>query len=208
LVQGIGGYLMSTYARGRHETLTALRRRADLSAGILLAVALTTGAVAVWALPVLGPVLTGGQFTVAATAVWGWVLYAAAAAVVAPYSSLAAVRGRQPVVFALRVADALLAFSVLAALLAAGAGAIVMPFALALGSLLGAVFLRWRVLGGSDRGSVPAQTTDRDDAAHDTAVDTHDAATPGDLSTATPPDDRSTTTITTSSAAAPAGRRP
>ena len=76
----------------------------------------------------------------------GWIAYSASVAAVTPYGALAAVRGRQAMVLALRGADSFLSLAGAWAVLAVGAPVSVVPFILTAGSLLGGLAIRWLVL--------------------------------------------------------------
>ncbi len=145
LVTGLGSYLLPHFVllrpRGPEVGLRAADRAA---AGLVLGVGVF-GVAAVLALPWLGPVLTDGGFAVPAGAVAGWAVYAAASAVLLPYSSLASVHGSQRRVLALRSLE----FGSLAAVLVLVAvedGVLWTPLALAIGPVLAALAVRQSVL--------------------------------------------------------------
>ena len=72
LVQGVGGYLLASYAVDRDRPTSVLLDRADRAATVLL---LGSGAMAVVAavtLPALGPVITAGAYDLSLLAVVGW----------------------------------------------------------------------------------------------------------------------------------------
>ena len=143
VVQGTGGFLLATYASDRHLSVRKAVRSADRTVLILVVASLTLGAVAALAAGKLGPVLTGGATEIDRTTVIGWALFAAAVATTMPYASLGAVRGRQAVVVGLRVLDTVASMCLVAVLLfAMDAAPTVVPYALALGGLVGAVLQR------------------------------------------------------------------
>ena len=159
LVQGVGAYLFSSYAAGRDEPMSTLLRRADRGAATLLAVCGAVAVAATASAPVLGPVLTGGRFDLATSAVLGWGLYAASCAVVLPYGSLAAVRGDQAKVFGLRVLDSLAGLAAIAlALVWAGLPVATAPWLLAAGSVAAGVVCRqWLLVPRTQ--SLPARAS-------------------------------------------------
>lgn len=147
LVSGVGTYLMSTYARRRDVPITVMLRKADRAAFLMVGVALVLGGLATAGAPVLGPLVTGGGYELAPVAVFGWAVYAASAAALMPFSSLAAVRGRQSLIVALRVADSALSlFCVWLVLFALGYEVSWVPYALAAGSFVGGYVVRRAVL--------------------------------------------------------------
>ncbi len=158
VVGGVGSLLLVRYARAAGTSVSGAGgadaaagrragvRRADRSAAALLGASVLLGAGVTAATPLVGDALTSGRFEVDQLAVLGWALYAASAAVVLPYGTLAAVRRRQQAVFLVRCADSVVSVALLALLLRAGAPAAVMPFALSVGSLLSAAVIRSWVL--------------------------------------------------------------
>lgn len=147
LVGGVGTYLMASYARRKHVALEEMLRKADRASVLMLGVAVLLGGLASAAAPVLGPLVTGGGYDLAPIAVFGWAIYAASTAAVMPFASLAAVRGRQPLIVAIRVADS--ALSVLClwlVLFVLGSDVSWAPYALAVGSFVGGFVIRMRVL--------------------------------------------------------------
>jgi O-antigen/teichoic acid export membrane protein len=147
LVQGVGTYLLTSYARRKHVALEEMLHRADRASALMLGVAVVLGGLATVGAPVLGPLVTGGRYDLAPVAVFGWAMYAASAAAVMPFASLAAVRGRQPLIVAIRVADS--ALSVLClwlVLFVLGSDVSWAPYALAVGSFVGGFVIRMRVL--------------------------------------------------------------
>ncbi len=174
-VNGIGSFLLSTFA----VRTGALRRsalwRADGAASMLMAAsALLTGAMVVLAR--INPRLVSGNVPVSTAAVAAWGIYTACVAVSMPYGSLAAVRGRQFPVLMIRIADSVSSIAFLCAgLLPALVAIDQAPTLVAAGSLVGTFLLRplaarsvivpprhrspdsWR-LGGS-RFAVPTRRT-------------------------------------------------
>ena len=147
LVQGVGSWLFASFATDRTAPLADLLRLADRGAAALLASSVVVAVVATIAVPVLGDVLTGGGYDLAVPAVLGWGIYAASCAVVLPYGSLAAVRGRQAGVFGLRVLDAATGLAATAvALWWLGASPSVAPWLLSVGSVGAGLLVRQRLL--------------------------------------------------------------
>ncbi|MBN1091559.1 hypothetical protein JKP75_02580 [Blastococcus sp. TML/M2B] len=156
LVAGMGSFLLPHFVALRVQGPSAGLRAADRAAlGLTLGVA-AIGAVALVALPWLGPLLTGGGYDVPLGAVAGWSVYAAASATLLPYSSLASVHGRQRRVLAFRTLEFASLLAVVALLVVMGDdGAGWTPLALALGPLLTAFAVRRSVLAPWER-SAPA----------------------------------------------------
>ncbi len=143
-VSGLSSFLFASFASSRDARLAVLLRRADHGVFTLLAATVVIGGVSILLLPLLGGVITGDQLDV--LTVVGWVAYSASVAAVTPYGALAAVRGRQAAVLGLRVADSLLSLLLAALLLVGGASVALTPLALAVGSLLGGLAIRWFLL--------------------------------------------------------------
>ena len=143
LVQGVGSYLLASYAAEKAHPTRRLLRRADRSALALLATSILLGAVAVGLTPLFGPVMTAGAYELSRLAVMGWAIYAASCAAVLPYGTLAAVRGRPAGVFGLRLGDSLLSIAlVVTAVMLVGTSPYWMPTLLAVGSFVGGLLCR------------------------------------------------------------------
>ena len=143
VVQGAGSFLLAMYAVNKNTPIRQAVRRADRAAFVLVAASLVLGAIATVSVGWAGPLISGDQYSIDPLAVAGWATFAASVAAVMPYASLAAVRGRQIVVVLLRFADAAISLIAVAAVLWWITGnPSVVPFAIALGSLGGAVFQR------------------------------------------------------------------
>lgn len=148
LVQGIGGFLLATYAADRHLPLPKAVRAADRTVALLVGTSVVLGAAAYALLPVAGDWLTGGAFEIPPAAVLSWAAFAAAVAATMPYASLGAVRGRQVVVVGLRIVDSVLCIVfVVLALQVAGVSYVYAPLAVAGGAFIGAVLQRTVGLG-------------------------------------------------------------
>lgn len=104
-VGGVSSFLFASYARSTTVPVRQLVALADRAVTRLTAGVLALGVVGLALVPVLGSLLTGGEYEISAVAVAGWAAYAAAIAGVTPYGQLASVRGRQVAVFWWRVAD-------------------------------------------------------------------------------------------------------
>ena len=145
VVGGASSYLFATFAVARDVPTHELVRRADRAVLRLLAVALVVGVGAVLLAPVAGPLVAGRPLD--AVAVAGWAAYAASVAAVTPYGSLAAVRGGQARVLAVRVSDSLVSIAAAVAVLGLGGPASAVPVALCVGSVLGGLLTRRVVIG-------------------------------------------------------------
>lgn len=192
-VQGFGSYLFATYARRADAPLSELARLAGRSAAVLSLGALALGGLAVVLVPVLGPVVSGASFAIDRVVVLGWASVAAATAWLQPFASLAATRGAQRRVFAIRLVDAVAAPAALWVGLAwLGLPGEVMPFVLAAGLVLAGALVRLLVLAPLMRaadGSAGDARTPGDTTSPGAARSRHDAQAPGD---AQAPDDAQT----------------
>ena len=134
VVQGLGSYLLSTYARDRAlplETLKARARRASLA---MAGTAVALGVVVTALTPFLAPLAVGRSIDVHLVTVAGWALFAAATATMQPFASLAVTRGSQRAVFGLRALDVVVGTGLLAlALGPIGLAAPLTPLVLAVG---------------------------------------------------------------------------
>lgn len=154
MVGGAASYLFASYAKDQNRSLEQLMRRADRAVMLLVATTIVAGAVAVLSSSDLGGFLADDGEVLSRWAVAGWSAYAAATAAVTPYGSLAAVRGRQAAVLAIRVAESVLSIAGVAVLLVVDGSIMVVPFVLAAAALVSGVALRVNVLTGltSSRG--------------------------------------------------------
>jgi O-antigen/teichoic acid export membrane protein len=147
MVNGIGGYLFATYAADKHKPLSSLVRKADIGALSMFVGVLLAGVVAAVLLPIFGKVVTGGRFPISLLAVFGWVIYAATAAVLMPYGSLAAVTGMHVRVFAFRVLESLISLGAVAfVLFVLSASSSWVPWAMSLGTIVLGLIIRQYVL--------------------------------------------------------------
>lgn len=147
VVQGLGTYLLCSYSRGKGAPLSTLLRRAERASLLMLGATAVFGALATALAPVLGPLLIGSGYGLGAITVFGWALYAASTASLMPFASLAAVRGRQSLVVALRLADSVLSLICLwFVLFGLHASVDWAPYALAIGSFAGGFVIRTWVL--------------------------------------------------------------
>jgi hypothetical protein len=169
-IQGIGSYLLASYARDRSLPLKALVSRASKSSLALAGGALALGLVLWAAVPLVGPWVTGDSFTIPAVTVLGWAVYAAATATLQPFVSLAAARGRQRAALAVRLTDASLSLGALAGLLAVGLPYAATPFVLAVGPVVGGIITRSFVLVPMLRERQPVRATTTTTTASDSLV--------------------------------------
>ena len=172
-IQGFGSYLLASYARDRARPLASLVPHA-VRASVVLAVGVLLAGAALWALvPLVGPWITGGSFTLPAVTVLGWSVYAAATATFTPLLCLAVSRGQQRAPLLIRGVDATISLGALALLLWAGMPFTAAPFALAAGPLVGGLATRALVIGSMLRTeqsfpalAVPATAQPREAAHH------------------------------------------
>jgi hypothetical protein len=146
LVTGLGSFLLPYFVGLRERPAAVSLRAADRAAAGLAAAVVAATALAVVLRPLVAPLLTGGNFAVPAIAVAGWGAYAAAAAVLLPYSGLAAVLRHQRQVLALRAVELGTLAVVLGLVLVVPGGQGWAPLALSAGPLVVAVVVRRRVL--------------------------------------------------------------
>lgn len=144
LVSGFSTFLFATFAKNGHVALDALLKKADRGVLQLVAITVVIGGISLLILPTIGQLPIGKHLNT--LMVIGWIAYSASVAAVTPYGALAAVRGRQATVLALRGADSFLSLAGACAVLAVGAPVSVVPFILTAGSLLGGLAIRWLVL--------------------------------------------------------------
>ncbi|HEX2072704.1 MAG TPA: hypothetical protein VHF92_02870 [Geodermatophilus sp.] len=146
LVAGLGSFLLPHYVATRGRPAAESLRGADRVALRLAAAVAALGAAVLVLQPVVEPLLTGGEYAVPPTAVAGWCAYALAAAVLLPYSGLAAVHRQQRRVLLLRLLEFAGLAAVLGLVLLADGGEVWAPLVLAAGPLLVAGTVRQRVL--------------------------------------------------------------
>ncbi len=147
IVNGIGGYLFATYASKKREPIAALVRHADTGAFALCAAVLLAGGFAAALLPWAGGIVTGAKFSIDRVAVLGWVLYAAAAGLLMPYGTLAAVTGMHVRVFGLRVFETAVSLAAVAIVVfPMHASSSWVPAAMAVGPVALGVVIRQYVL--------------------------------------------------------------
>lgn len=148
-VQGLSSFLLARSARDRRRPLPAALRRADRTTALLVGVIGLFAVDLAYALPWIGPLLTGSGHVVSRVAVAGWACLAVAQAASAPYANVAAVRVLPSRVLALRVLDTLISLgAVTLLLLLRPEHYLLVPFGLALGGFAGSALLRWVGLRG------------------------------------------------------------
>lgn len=184
-IQGIGSYLLASYARDRSMLLRPLVSRASKSSLVLAGVALALGVVLWGAAPLVGPWVTGDSFTLPAVAVLGWAVYAAATATMQPFVSLAAARGRQRAALVVRLTDAAISLVALATLLALGLPYEATPFVLAVGPFAAGLITRSMVLAPMLR-EEPTRPAPQDAPAPRTSTPSGDSIVSAALGTALP----------------------
>jgi hypothetical protein len=108
---------------------------------------LLAGGIAATLLPWAGGIVTGAKFSIDGLAVFGWVLYAAAAGLLMPYGTLAAVTGMHVRVFALRMFETVVSLTAVAVVVfPLHASASWVPAAMAVGTVTLGLVIRQRVL--------------------------------------------------------------
>ncbi len=146
VVFGLNSFLFASYALDSKSALTAALRRADRGVLLLVAITVAFGVVAVLCVPVLGPLIAGEQYDIPVVTVVGWVAYTISVAAVTPYGALAAVRGLQAAVLAVRIVDSLVSLALAATVAYVTGSEEWVPFGLALGSFAGGLLIRHYVL--------------------------------------------------------------
>jgi hypothetical protein len=146
VVQGVGAYLLTSYVRDQHLALPALISRATRASFALGSASLAAGALAALAVPIIGPMLTGGRFMIEPLAVLAWACYSAFVATLQPFASLAAARHRQRAVFTARLVDSSLGAALVTLVCVTGLPVELVPVALGLGPAVGGLLVRRLVL--------------------------------------------------------------
>jgi O-antigen/teichoic acid export membrane protein len=144
LVSGLSSYLFASFAVERDKPLGQRLRRADLAVSALVAITVLVGALAIALLPLAGPLLFGVRPDL--RAVLGWLAYTVSVAAVTPYGALAAVGGRQALVFAIRAADTAVSLAAVVVALALGLDPAWSAALLAVGSLAGGLVIRFALV--------------------------------------------------------------
>ncbi len=159
-VQGFGSYLLASYSTSKADGVQALVARARKASLGMIGGTLLIGALLTALAPTLGHLITGPSFSIDRIAVAGWVLYVAGTASLQPFSSLAAVLGRQAKVLWCRITDALIGISLVWLLLyPIGAASSWIPFALASGLFFGGFLVRRVALANTDPQICPPPNT-------------------------------------------------
>jgi O-antigen/teichoic acid export membrane protein len=149
IVSGLSSYLFAAFAKQQGRSLHHRLRRADRAVAALVGVTVAIGVAAVLLLPVAGPLLfkRGPD----STAVLGWLAYTASVAAVTPYGALAALGGRQAVVFGIRVSDTVLSLVAVMIALALGMDPAWSAAVLSVGSLAGGLVIRFGLVPRLER---------------------------------------------------------
>lgn len=149
VLMGLAGFLFANYALTRAQPMHDAVRSADREALALMAMTLAFSICAVSAIPLIGHLITGHD--ISTLSVVGWLVYTLSVAVVAPYSLLGAVRGRQAAVLVVNFASSILSLGIVAALANMVGSVEWVPFALATGPFVSAIALRQYVLWSKGR---------------------------------------------------------
>lgn len=144
VLMGLAGFLFANYALSRAQPMHAAVRSADREALALMAITLVFSVCAVPAIPMIGRLITGHD--ISTLAVVGWLVYSLSIAVVAPYSLLAAVRGRQAAVLVVNVASSMLSLLPVATVTYLAGSSEWVPFVLAIGPFSASLVIRQHVL--------------------------------------------------------------
>jgi O-antigen/teichoic acid export membrane protein len=149
VISGLTSFLFVSYARDRTAKVSDQLPKADRAVAALLGITVVMGIAFVLLLSLVGKLLFGTTPQLAA--VIGWLAYTASVSAVTPYGALAAVGGRQALVFAIRLGDTLLSAIAVIVLLALGGQAAFAPIALAIGSIAGGLAIRIFILSPAVR---------------------------------------------------------
>jgi O-antigen/teichoic acid export membrane protein len=144
VISGLSSFLFVSFAKQQGQPVRSMLRRADKAVGALLLGTVVIGIIALVALPFVGPILFPKAPDVAA--VIGWLLYTASVAAVTPYGALAALSGKQAVVFGVRLSDTLFSLITVSVVLLLLVPSSFTAMALSLGSILGGLAIRFFIL--------------------------------------------------------------
>lgn len=142
VVAGISNRLFAGFALDRRSSDRELVVATDRPVVPLILVVGVVGALAVGGASLWGPAVTGSGIDLGTTGLFSWTAYAAATAVSAPYLALAAARGRQRRLTAIRLTEAVGSVAIVAMLAATGTSIFVLPAVLAVVTVLAAVMVR------------------------------------------------------------------
>lgn len=157
VVVGVGGYLLAYFARAERGGRASGSGQALRASVVLAVVTLLMSAVAIAAVDLLEPLITGGSFEVDRVALYGWAVWTVTFALTMPMANLATSRKLSRTVSAVRGVESAAGLGALAVVLVLDPGnASYAPFCLGAGGLLSAVVL-WLVLrrGDGDAGRRP-----------------------------------------------------
>ena len=147
VVAGLSSFLFARFASDRATTIRQAIKSANRAALLLVLIVGIIGVFIVFLSARIGPLITGNEYRLSTIAVGGWIIYSVSVAITTPFGALAAVWGKQAAVFTVRVADSLISLMVTALLLVCSIPVDYVPFALAVGSILGASAIRFYILG-------------------------------------------------------------
>ncbi|MDR4533040.1 hypothetical protein [Glutamicibacter sp. PS] len=161
MVSGVCSYLFASLAARQEQSLATALAFTDRAVRYLLLAAVVCGALGMVLLPVAGELITGRQ-PVPLT-VLGWLGYAMVVAVATPYGLLAAVRHRARAVFLIRALDSILSLGLVAVAAFVLREVSLVPWAAALGALVGGLCIRGLILMPLMRAeaTTPAMAGDR-----------------------------------------------
>ncbi|MER7447370.1 hypothetical protein [Microbacterium sp. NPDC097977] len=140
VISGLSSFLFVRFADQHKAGAGGSVREADRVVLFLLLGTVLMSVAAVVLIPWVSPLLFDVQ--VDPLAVIAWLAYGMSVAIVTPYGALGAVGGRQIAVFVIRLSDTILAIAAAVVMIALGAEASTLPFALAAASMLGGLGLR------------------------------------------------------------------
>lgn len=140
VISGLSSFLFVRFADQHKAGAGGSVREADRVVLFLLLGTVLMSVAAVVLIPWVSPLLFDVQ--VDPLAVIAWLAYGMSVAIVTPYGALGAVGGRQIAVFVIRLSDTILAIAAAVVMIALGAEASTLPFALAVASMLGGLGLR------------------------------------------------------------------
>ncbi|NAS25153.1 hypothetical protein GT755_26150 [Herbidospora sp. NEAU-GS84] len=162
VVQGAGSYLLPTFVRRRDAGVPIRPRNALAASLVLIAGTLACGVAAIAVLGYVGPLITGGAFTLDAVTVGGWVAYTVSFSATLPLSMMAAAYTLSRLVFMVRAAETAIGLAAMLVVLAVAPElAHLAPYCIGFGGLASGFLLWWhlrRTAPVPSRNEIPHET--------------------------------------------------
>ncbi|WP_379577723.1 hypothetical protein [Nonomuraea mangrovi] len=154
LISGAGGYLLPTFVRQRNAGLPLRPRNALVGSLVLVGASMACGVAAIATVGFVGPLITGGAFTVDALTVGGWAVYAVSFSATLPLASMATAYKLSRLVFLVRGAETVIGLAaVLTLLILRPDMAKFAPYCIGLGGVISGILLWWRLRNTRDSAS-------------------------------------------------------